>query len=34
MSTPNPDPLIPLFAAFRTWAEVTAIPAPALHGLR
>ena len=34
MSTPNPDPLTSLFAAIRTWAEATALPAPAIYGLR
>ena len=34
MSTPNPDPLVSLFAAIRTWAETTAPPAPAIYGLR
>ena len=30
---PSPDPLVPLFAAIRTYAEATALPAPAIHGL-
>ena len=35
MSTnPSPDPLISLFAAIRTYAEATALPAPAIYGLR
>ena len=34
MSTPNPNPLISLFAAIRIWAEATAPPAPAIYGLR
>ena len=33
-ANPSPDPLISLFAAIRTYAEVTALPAPAIHGLR
>ena len=33
-NAPSPDPLISLFAAIRTWAEATALPAPAIYGLR
>ena len=35
MSTnPSPDPLISRFAAIRTYAEATALAAPAIYGLR
>ena len=30
---PSPDPLASLFAAIHTYAEATALPAPAIHGL-
>ena len=33
-ANPSPDPLISLFAAIRTYAEATALPAPAIYGLR
>ena len=33
-ANPSADPLISLFAAIRTWAEATAVPAPAIYGLR
>ena len=34
MSTPAPDPLFSLVAAIRAYAEATALPAPAIYGLR
>ena len=33
-NNPSPDPLISLFAAIRTYAEATALPAPTIYGLR